>query len=201
MTSAEILEGAKKLYMRYGIKSITMDDVARELGISKKTLYQHVENKNDLVMKIIKDHISNEKSCLGAIEGEARDPIEHMLLIARYVLQILREVRPAAMYDLQKYYRDAWSIMDKFQQEHIYKTIRANLEAGIEQGLYRPEIDSDIIAKLYVGKTTVITDEELFPTREYDRDRLFREYITYHLRGILSDKGLEKLKTYQPSFS
>ncbi len=201
MTSAEILEGAKKLYMRYGIKSITMDDVARELGISKKTLYQHVENKNDLVMKIIKDHISNEKSCLGAIEGEARDPIEHMLLIARYVLQILREVRPAAMYDLQKYYRDAWNIMDKFQQEHIYKTIRANLEAGIEQGLYRPEIDSDIIAKLYVGKTTVITDEELFPTREYDRDRLFREYITYHLRGILSDKGLEKLKTYQPSFS
>lgn len=201
MTSAEILEGAKKLYMRYGIKSITMDDVARELGISKKTLYQHVENKNDLVMKIIREHISNEKSCLGAIEGEARDPIEHMLLIARYVLQILREVRPAAMYDLQKYYREAWNIMDKFQQEHIYKTIKANLEAGIDQGLYRAEIDSDIIAKLYVGKTTVITDEELFPTREYDRDRLFSEYITYHLRGILSEEGLEKLKTYQPSYS
>jgi AcrR family transcriptional regulator len=201
MTAKEILAGAKKLYMRYGIKSVTMDDVARELGISKKTLYQHVDNKTDLVNKIIKDHISTEKSCLGAMEEEASDPIEHMLMIARYVTQVLREVRPAAMYDLQKYYRDAWKIMDKFQQEHVYRTIRANLEKGIDQGLYRDDIDADIIAKLYVGKTMIITDEELFPMREYNRDQLFNEYMTYHLRGILSDQGLKKFKTYQPSFS
>lgn len=201
MTSMEIIEGAKKLYMRYGIKSVTMDDVARELGISKKTLYQHVENKSDLVSKIIQDHISSEKSCMSEFENDASDPVEHMLMIARYVLQVLREVRPAAMYDLQKYYRDAWKLMDKFHQEHVYKTIKANLESGIELGLYRSDLDPDIIAKIYVGKTMVITDEELFPAIDYDRDTLFSEYITYHLRGILSTKGLQKLETYQPSFS
>jgi len=201
MSRKDILEGAKKLFMRYGIKSITMDDVARELGISKKTLYQHVDNKNDLVKRIIVEHIADEKDCLSGIADEASDPIEQMLMIARYVLQILREVRPTAMYDLQKYYRETWQLMDKFHQEHVYKTIKANLEAGVEKGLYRHDLDTDIIAKLYVGKTMIINDEEMFPSRDYDRDRLFAEYINYHLRGILSEKGLEKLESYQPGFA
>lgn len=201
MSRAEILIGAKELFYRYGIKSVTMDDVARELGISKKTLYQHIDNKKDLIECIIDDHIVNEKHCLTEITGDAKDPVEQILMVARYVLKVLREVKPTAIYDLKKYYRDTWKRMDKFHLEYVYQMIKANIDEGMAQGLYRQNINSDIIAKLYVGKTMLLTDEQLFPMREYDRDTLFEEYITYHLRGIVSDKGLEKLKTYQPELS
>jgi TetR/AcrR family transcriptional regulator, cholesterol catabolism regulator len=200
MSRTEILERAKELFMQYGIKSITMDDLAREMGISKKTLYQHVENKTDLIERIIHQHIHDEKKCLSEIPEKARDAIEQVLMIAHHVIQILRSMRPTTMFDLKKYYHDCWNMMDEFQEKYMYKMIRNNIEQGVEEGLYRDNLDSDIVAKLYVGKTMLLTDEKLFPMREYDRDKLFTEYIQYHLRGIVSEKGMEQLKTYQPEY-
>lgn len=198
MSIVEILEGAKGMFMRYGIKSVTMDDVAGELGISKKTLYQHVENKQDLITRIIQKHISEEKEMIEKITVEASDPIEQVVLIARHVIKKLRQVRPTTMFDLKKYYRDCWSMMDKFHLEYVYQTIRTNIEEGQNQGLYREDCNPHIIAKLYVGMVFFLTDEEMFPMRDYDRDELYAQYITYHLRGLVSEAGLEQLKTYQP---
>lgn len=186
--------------MRYGIKSITMDDVAREMGISKKTLYQHVNSKTDLIERIIHQHIHEEKKCLSEIPGQAKDAIEEVLMIAQYVVKVLRSMRPTTMFDLKKYYRDCWNMMEDFQQGYMYNMIRANIEQGIQEGLYRDNLDSDIIAKLYVRKTMLLTDEIIFPMREYDRDKLFTEFIQYHLRGIVSEKGMKKLITYQPDY-
>jgi AcrR family transcriptional regulator len=201
MTRREILERAKELFMQYGIKSITMDDVAREMGISKKTLYQHVNNKTDLIERIIHQHIHEEKECLSKIPAEAKDAIEQVLMIARYVVQILRSMKPTTMFDLKKYYRECWNMMEEFQQEYMYEMIHANLEQGVKEGLYRDNLDPDIIAKLYVRKTMLLTDEKMFPMREYDRDKLFTEFIQYHLRGIVSEEGMQKLKTYQPDYA
>jgi len=201
MSRTEILERAKDLFMRYGIKSITMDDVAREMGISKKTLYQHVKNKNDLIERIIHQHIHDEKACLSEMPGKARDSIEQVLMIARHVVQILRGMKPTTMFDLKKYYHECWNMMEEFQQEYMYEMIRINIEQGIKEGLYRDNLDPDIIAKLYVGKTLQLTDEKMFPMMEYDRDKLFTEFIQYHLRGIVSEKGMQKLKKYQPDYA
>ncbi len=198
MSRKEILEGAKGLFMRYGIKSVTMDDVARELGISKKTLYQHIDNKDDLITRIIAQHIDDEKETIESITAQASDPIDQVVLIARHVIKKLRQVRPTTMFDLKKYYRDCWSMMDKFHLEYIYSVIRTNIEQGQSMGLYRDDCNPDIIAKLYVGKTLLLTDEEMFPMQNYDRDELYAQYITYHLRGLVSEEGLKKLKTYQP---
>ena len=184
--------------MRFGIKSVTMDDIARELGISKKTLYQHVDNKTDLLDRIIDQHIATEKECIQQITAESRDAIDEQLSIARYVLTILRQMRPTTMFDMKKYYRDCWRKMDEFHLGYVYKVIRTNIERGIAEGWYRDNVSADVIAKLYVGKTMLLTDEEMFPAHSYDRDSLFLEYIHYHLRGILSEKGLKKLKSYQP---
>ena len=198
MTQELILDGAKRLYMQYGIKSVTMDDVARELGISKKTLYLHVENKNDLISRIIERHIQEEKEALGLITEAASDAIEEIVMMARHVIKMLRAMRPTAMFDLKKHYRECWKLMDNFHLKYVYETIRSNIEEGKVQGLYLEELDSDIIAKLYVGKTMLLTNEEIFPMRDYDRDKLYAEYIMYHLRGIVTERGLALLKTHQP---
>lgn len=189
----QILNKSTALFMRYGIKSITMDDIARELGISKKTLYQYVENKSDLIGQIFQEKIRTEKQCMSDIREAATDAVDEILRIARYVIEELRQMSPTTMYDLRKYYRSTWRQMEALHQRHIYQLIRENLERGQAEGLYRQNLDVDIVAKLYVAKTSIVVDEELFPTQQYNIERLFEEYMMYHIHGVASAKGLALL--------
>ncbi len=166
-----IIEQSMILFLRYGIKSITMDDIARELGMSKKTLYQYVDNKADLIENIIRQHIDNEKMAITSIRSCTKDAIEEMLMIAKHVIQLLRETPPGMVYDLQKHYRPCWNMMEKFNQKHIYTV-------------------------LYVAKSSFVVDEELFPLSEYNKETLFKEYINYHIHGIASPKGLKLLEKH-----
>jgi AcrR family transcriptional regulator len=191
-----IIAQSMMLFLRYGIKSITMDDIARELGMSKKTLYQYVDNKADLIENIIRQHIDNEKMAITAIRKFTKDAIEEMLMIAKHVIQLLRETPPSMAYDLQKHYRPCWDLMEKFNQKHIYNIIKENIDNGIKQGIYRADINSDIVAKLYVAKSSFVVDEELFPLSEYNKETLFKEYIDYHIHGIASPKGLKLLEKH-----
>ncbi|MEM1321710.1 MAG: TetR/AcrR family transcriptional regulator [Bacteroidota bacterium] len=192
----QLFTQVENLFMRYGIKSVTMDDVARSLGISKKTLYQFVENKADLLQKICHQHILEEKKAMDAIMMASKDAVHEILGIARYVTELLRKTSPTMVYDMRKYYRDTWQLMESLHQQHIYQVIKSNLERGISEGYYREGLNADIVAKLYVGKTSLVVDEALFPIREYNMEILFREYIRYHIHGVASKKGMKLLEKY-----
>ena len=127
---------------------------------------------------------------------EADDAIHEMVILGRHITQMFREMPSGLTYDLQKYHRKTWGIMEAYNQSHIYEVIKNNIERGIEQGVYREELNPDIIAKLYVGKTSIITDEDVFPLRNYNKESLFKEYIYYHLHGIASVKGLKLLEKH-----
>ncbi len=200
-SKTNILQGAAGLFLRYGIKSVTMDDISRELGISKKTLYQHVENKADLIEQTMQAHIDEEKLMITQIRETADDAIHEIVILARHITQVLREMPAGLTYDLQKYYRNCWEIINAYSQTHIYGVIKDNIERGIKQKVYRKDVNPDIIAKLYVGKTSIITDEDVFPLRNYKKDTLFRQYINYHLHGIASTKGLKLLEKHTKDLS
>lgn len=185
-----------QLFMRYGIKSVTMDDIARQLGISKKTLYRYVENKNDLIAQIFEQKIEQEKKVMAQIREDSSDAIDEILKIAAYVIRELRTLSPTTVYDLQKYYRETWRQMEALHQRHIYTIIRENIQRGIKQALYRINMNPDIISKLFVGKTSLVVDEELFPIRDYNLGDLYKEYIYYHIHGIASPKGLHLLEKH-----
>ena len=191
-----ILNRAEDLFLRYGIKSVTMDDIARELGISKKTLYQFVENKTDLIQQIFNDKIQEEKELIAQIRATATDAIDEMMKIAKHAIDELRKMTPTIMYDLQKYYKSTWKMMESLHQKHIYIIIKENLIMGMQQGVYRSDMNPDVVAKLYVAKTSFVADEELFPMKDYNLEDLFREFIIYHIHGIASPKGLQLLSTH-----
>lgn len=170
-----------------------MDDIAKELGISKKTLYQYVENKNDLLLQVVMAISQKHLKDLHAVLSQTLNAIDEMRGISKIVIQELRRIQPTTMYDLQKYYRPIWAQMEQLHQEHIYGIIKTNLEKGIREGLYRQNLNVDIVAKFFVGKTIIVTDEDIFPLKDYNRENLFKEYINYHIRGIASEKGLEVL--------
>lgn len=196
-TEKKILAAIEQLFMRYGLKSVTMDDIARELGMSKKTLYQHVDNKADLIHKVMFHHVEAELETMEEIRSNSKDAIDEMLGVSKHVTQMLRQMSPTVIYDMHKYYRTTWEMVEGFHKKHIYDFIKTNLERGIKEGLYRKEFDPDIVAKFYIAKTLIVVDEEIFPLREYNKETLFKAFIEYHIHGVASAKGLKKLEQYQ----
>ncbi len=188
------LKRVEDLFLRYGIKSISMDDVARELGISKKTLYQFVGSKDDLVNKMLERHIAEEKNLCHQVSGVAENAVEEMFMVIESNAQQLQQMKTNIVYDLQKYHHDAWEKMQDYQRNFLYRIVRANLERGIREGLYRTGFDPDIVAKLHIAMSFQLFDENIFPQNTYPKATLFHEYLMHYLYGIVSDKGLQLLK-------
>jgi AcrR family transcriptional regulator len=164
--------------------------------MSKKTLYEHFETKRKLVEEISIRFIEMDKSAMMKIRGDSTDALDEMVRIARNVIQVLQHIPQTTVHDLKKYYRSCWSRFDKFHKEFIYQTIYENVERGIEEGLYREDVNADIIARLYVGKSILITDQDLFPLNTHSAAVLFRQFIMYHIHGLASAKGLKRLNKY-----
>lgn len=181
------------LFLKYGVKSVSMDDICRKIGISKKTIYTVIENKKDLIEKIIQLHIKRDEEDITKITASSETAVDEMSKIGRHVIKFLREMKPSLIYDLQKYYPQAWGIIEDQHYGFIYRTIRTNLERGQREGLYISTFNPEIIAKLYVVKTHCIADEENFPSNEFSRPLLYEQLFMYHMRGIISEKGLKLL--------
>lgn len=190
----KILEQVSQLFMQYGIKSLTMDDIARHLGISKKTLYQSFSDKADLVSQGMQLHIDKEGCAITSIQEKSQNAIEEMFLISQHVSTHLQTLHPSILFDMQKYYPDAFAKFNDYKLKMIMSSIARNLKEGIEQGLYRDNLNIPIVAGLYVGRMDILFDQNLFPSSTYSPKDVYFEAIRYHIRGIASEKGIEYLK-------
>lgn len=193
----QILIKTKELFFKLGVRSITMDDISHELGISKKTLYQYVDNKSDLVNKTLHLHFSQEKIVIGEAIEQAENAIDEIIRIARESLKQFRSMHPSSIYDIKKYYPQAWDIIDQFKTDFIYSCIKENIKKGKVEGMYRMQVDEDVISKLYINSIDYLVNPHNFPAVEYNFSDLYKEFITYHLQGISAEKGYEYLKNKQ----
>lgn len=189
-----ILKKVHELYMKYGIKSITMDDVAREMGISKKTLYQFVTDKEDLVGKFIDNEIAIRKEEICKCFRIGLNAIEELFEISIFMNKMMRDQNPATEYDLKKYYPHDHQKIVKTRREGIYSYILLNLKKGKQEGLYRKELNDEIIAKLYLLRSESIHINDIFTIEEFTSLKLFVELLTYHVRGIATEKGIMVLE-------
>lgn len=195
----QMLEQVTMLFMQYGVRSLTMDDIARHLGISKKTLYQCFVDKAEMVEMTMAAHLDHDIQVMNRIHDEATNAIEEMFLVAQHVAQHLTQIHPSVLYDLEKYYPKAFRLFNDYKQKTIRNIIEQNMRDGMQQGLYRENLKPRIISGLYVGRIDVFFDRELFPTSETSPAEVYIETIRYHIRGIASEKGIaylqEKMKT------
>lgn len=189
------LKRVEALFFKLGIKSLTMDDVARELGISKKTLYAFVESKDDLVSKVMDRHIAEQCRCDEAMHIESTDAVDQMIRVINQIIGETSQMKPNLVHEMQKYHREVWNRINDFQQTYILNMARQNLEWGRNEGLYRLDFDLETAARFYIAGAMSIFDEQYFPKPPYTFDGLFREFIINYLYSIVSEKGLEILKT------
>lgn len=190
----EILLQAGELFAKYGIKSMTMDDVSRQLGISKKTLYQYVDNKKDLVKKSIQLHINDEKCCMEDVLSSKGNAIDELMKMTKMVGSQMKEMHPSVIFDLKKYHLEAYKCLANHRDDFIYVSIKRNIENGMRSGLYRSNINPEILTRLYLSMVNVIMDPESSILEGHSKSEIYIEMIRYHIRGIASAKGREYLK-------
>jgi AcrR family transcriptional regulator len=192
-TREKILLGAFDLFMKYGVKSVTMDDIAQTLGVSKKTIYQFIGNKKVLIETVILNFLESDEAAIIRIINEAENAIDEMFALSKHVNSFLSRMRPTFMYDLQKYYRTEWELIRKKHFAFIHEVIKKNIEQGKTQDLYRADIDPEIISRFYTRASESAIDENLFPSSEYPKTTLFLEHLTYHMFGLVNNNGQKLL--------
>jgi AcrR family transcriptional regulator len=190
----KILEKSQELFLNLGFKSVTMDEIANSLGISKKTLYKHYSNKTQLVEEVT-DYLFDNICCeIDSVYDLNLNPIEELFEIKKVVLQNLKDEKSSPQYQLQKYYPKIYFELKNKQFEVMQGSIKENLNTGINLNLYRAEIDIEFISRLYFHGLVGVRDRDLFPLQQYSMNNLITNYLDYHLRGIATEKGIEELE-------
>ncbi len=196
-TRQQIEDFALGMFLKYGIKSVTMDDLANAMGISKKTLYQYVSNKEDLVHSVIKKLRTEDMNKMAGVIDASSNAIDSVMKVAQEAAEKLEMVSPIAVYDLKKYHQSIWQEVEKKEVEFIFSFIEKNINRGIAEGLYRADIDQEFVKRLHTGIAFSAIDERLFPRNMYSKSLLLKEMMYHFLLGIVTDKGYEFLQTYR----
>lgn len=192
-----LLEQAQQMFMKQGVKNLTMDEIAKTMGISKKTIYVQVKDKSELVLETIKRYVNNEKTITTQIRNKTQNPIEEMVLLMNHILLQTKELNPLVLLDIEKYYPASWKIYKHYRNHYIFDFIHTNVKEGIAKNYYRDDLKSDVVTKFYIGALNMIIDQGLFPTSRYTFVSVLKEYTQYHLRAIVTSKGLKELLHYQ----
>lgn len=197
INTLNIIQKVNEIFQKYGIKSVSMDDIARELGISKKTLYQYFTDKADLVSKVIDYQIDDKISCFGEVIDRKLNAIEELLEIQRLLNAFVQQYNPAIYYDLKKYYPELYQKLSHNRRQRMLDILLQNLEKGKQEGVYRAELNNEIIANIYISRVEILHgQEDLISFHEMHNRQVLKEVIIYHLRGICNANGyaiLEKL--------
>nr|WP_201764115.1 TetR/AcrR family transcriptional regulator [Nonlabens dokdonensis] len=185
-----IIQTSLDLFLTLGFKSVTMDEIATKLGMSKKTLYNHFKNKNQLVdvsSLQLCTHICNGVDQI--VDGENENAIEELYTVKKFVMEHLKGDDTSPVYQLQKYYPDTHKKITDMQYAHMENCIKKNVTRGIEKGLYRDNIDADFVARMYFIGIQGIKNLNIFPAQKYPVNELYDQYLDYHIRGIVTPQG------------
>jgi AcrR family transcriptional regulator len=188
-----LIQNAAQVFMKFGIKSVNMDDMARHLNMSKKTLYVYVQDKEELVRKAVIGHCEVEDREIKAICRKELNAIEEQFEIMHWVLGMLRNVHPSIIFDLEKYHPEVYAEMMKHRHRAIFDCMTSNMKKGQKEGLYRKDFNPELIARFYIARLDLIFDKNLYSGLEWDVPRVYLELFRYHIRGIASKKGIEFL--------
>ncbi len=191
-----ILQKAADLFFRYGIRSVTMDEIAGQLGISKKTIYQYYTDKDEIVEGIIdREIVQNECKC-NTYCSDSENAIHEIMLSLDGMEEMLKATNPLIMYDLEKHHIKAHKKFKNHTGQFWYNIIVDNLERGIKEGLYRPELNKDIVAKYRIESVFISFNQDMFPHSKYMISDVGREIGTLFLYSIATQQGVEMIEKY-----
>ncbi|WPP49907.1 TetR/AcrR family transcriptional regulator [Catalinimonas niigatensis] len=193
----QIAQAAEDLFLTYGVRSVTMDDISKKLAISKKTIYQHYRDKDEIVCLVTERVMEREEEQINEIKLQAKDVIHELLLLSKYIRAHGQSVNPSVLFDLQRYHRSAWEIYLKFKENVFLYSLIGTLNKGKEMGYIREGVDVEILSLLRLEEIQMAYDPDVFPRDKFNFQEVQVQLFDHFVHGILTSKGLETLKLYK----
>jgi len=191
-----ILTKATDLFMKYGIRSITMDEIAAQLGISKKTIYQFFTDKDDMVTAVIDQEIQRSQTDCITFHKQSENAVHEIFLALESHEELLKSTNPLMLYDLEKHHPRSYRKLKEFKYEFLYRVIFENLQWGMTEGLYRSDIQLDIVTKSRIEAAFLIFNLDLFPHSRYKIMEVSYELSMLFIHGVVTGKGKELIEKY-----
>lgn len=191
-----IVVTSTELFLTLGFKSVTMDDIAEEMKISKKTIYTFFANKEALVQSVVFSMYSYITTNLTQIREKASNPISELYEVKMFIMHQLKGEKTSPQHQLRKYYPNIHKELQKKQFDFMTKSVKKSLTKGVEMKLFRPSIDIDFISRMYFNGMVGIKNVDMFPIEKYSPEQLIENYLDYHLRAIVTDNGMKLLSSY-----
>lgn len=196
-TKDRVLQGAEELFFKYGIKSVTMDDIAKHLSISKKTIYQFYSDKNEIVDTLMKLKLEEDKLSIQQIHLESENVITEVFGLMKHMSQMFSKLNPNVFYDLQKYHPQAWKLFNEFKEECMETMVENAIKKGAKEGLVRADINTKIIARLRMEEIQLGFNANVFPPDKYKIVDVQLELLDHFLHGICTLKGHKLINKYK----
>ena len=191
-----ILNKARELFFSFGIRSVTMDDIAKKMGVSKKTIYHFYADKNQIVEKVIQDLVACHEAKVESSVQQAENAVHEVVLQTQAIEDIYQSVRPGVFFEIQKNFPDTWNLVDGHKNECVLAGISKNLERGIREGLYRPELDIETIAHIRLVQINSVLNLQDFPADSFNYPAILNQLTELYLYGITTPKGQEQISKY-----
>jgi AcrR family transcriptional regulator len=191
ITLINILERVRELFYKYGVRSVSIDDICRDLGISKKKLYQYVKGKNELVEKLLELERQNFEAIFDRNNFDGVNSIDVLITVSRELGERFWDISPSLTFDLKKYYPEIYHKHVEERVESIYEKITANIRKGISNGMYRDDLSIELVARLYIRRLLDLHNPDFFPAEKFSFQTLFDVMFDNFIRGISNQRGIE----------
>lgn len=193
----KILKGAEELFMRYGIRSVSMDNIASHLGVSKKTLYQYFKDKDEMVYSVSEAHLLGDRQQFEEIASLAKNSVEELVLLSKCLRENIGQINPSMVFDLQKYHQQAWDLWLDYKDKFIRVSVESTLRRGIEEGYFRPEINPEILATLRLETIQISFNPFIFTKEKYSLQEVQLQIFEHFVHGLFTDKGKKLYEKYK----
>lgn len=188
-TATKILKGAEELIFKFGIKNITMDDIARHLSMSKKTIYKYYKEKDEIVHSLMKFSIEDDKCRIKRIYDSKLNVVEEVFEMMKEMRELFGKINPIVFHELHKYYPETWKEFQKFKSEFIQDMAERTLIKGQKDGYIRKDINTKLLAKLRVENIEMTLNGIVFPHDKYNMLDVQIAITEHFLYGVCTLKG------------
>lgn len=192
-----ILQKAHELFNRYGIRSVSMDEIAAQVGMSKKTLYQYFADKDELVSAVFSRIMTHNKEQCIADRSIAENALQEVFLAFDMMQEMFAEMNPAVLFEMEKYHPSTFAQFKAYRDEFLYKMIRQNMERGIAEDLYRSDIDIDVLTRYRLHGMMMPFNPEVFPNNRTHLVHIEQQLLEHFLYGLATAKGQQLIQQYK----
>jgi len=192
-----IKQKADELFRKYGIKSVTMDEIAVRLGVSKKTIYQSFTDKDELVDEVIGELLIYNQTCCNRDRASATDAIHEVFLAMEMIQQMFQNMNPVILHDIERNHPVTFQKFLQHKYKFLFQILKENIERGKKEELYRADVNTEVIAKIRLETMMLPFNQEIFPKNKYNLVDLERQLIEHYLFGVSTMKGYKLILKYQ----